>query len=80
MGKRALEEGLILPMGLKFTARSQYWSLPTASHPGLEVKLDLQNLGQACLILFRKESSCDMRGLMRLEIEKEGVGIDYHGK
>lgn len=48
-------------------------SYPQASHPGLEVKLDFQNLGQACLILFRK-NNCDMRGLMRLEIEKEVEG------
>lgn len=66
MGRRALEEGVIQPMGLKFTARRQYLDLPTDSHPGLEVKLDFQNLGQACLILFRKESSYDISGLMRL--------------
>lgn len=40
----------------------------------MEVKLDFQNLGQACLILFRKENNCDMRGLMKLEIEKEVGG------
>lgn len=62
-------------MGLKLTTRRQYLSLAhKAFHPGMEVKLDFQNLGQACLILFRKENNCDMRGLMKLEIEKEVEG------